>query len=85
MTAEKVLKITKKEIKVINDLIETINVFMDEETASTESFENILRDIVEGIYYEQSVTDEYKIKIITGEEDSLCKIDIPEILGILES
>ena len=69
MTAEKVLKITKKEIKVINDLIETINVFMDEETASTESFENILRDIVEGIYYEQSVTDEYKIKIITGEED----------------
>lgn len=69
MTAEKVLKITKKEIKVINDLIETINVFMDEETASTESFENILRDIVEGIYYEQSVTDEYKIKIITEEED----------------
>lgn len=69
MTAEKVLKITKKEIEVINDLIETINVFMDEETASTESFENILRDIVEGIYYEQSVTDEYKIKIITEKED----------------
>lgn len=69
MTAEKVLRITKKEEEVINDLIETINVFMDEETTSTESFENILRDIVEGIYYEQSVTDEYQIKIITEEEE----------------
>ena len=70
MTGEKVLRITKEEKTVINDLIETINFFMDEETASTESFESILRDIVEGIYYEQSVTDEYGIKIITeGEEN----------------
>lgn len=68
MTAEKVLRMTKKEKQVINDLYMAVNDLVDEE-ASTASFANILNDIVECIYYSQSVTDEYKIKIITEEEE----------------
>ena len=69
MTAEKVLRITKKEKEVINDLYEAVMSLVDdtESTASTEFFESVLRDIVEGIYYNQSTTDEHEIRIITEE------------------
>ena len=63
MTAEKVIRITKKEEEVINSLFEAVNNLIDE-NAPTELFECVLRDIVEGIYYEQSVTGEYGIKIL---------------------
>jgi len=63
MTAEKVLRITKKEEEVINDLYNAVCDFIDE-TPSEESFESVLKDIVEGLYNEQSVTDEYKIRIL---------------------
>jgi hypothetical protein len=68
MTAEKILKMTKKEKQVINDLYMMIlDAFVDEE-ASTESFASILYNIAECIYYNQSVTDD-GIKIITEEEN----------------
>lgn len=67
MTAEKVLKITKKEKQVINDLYMTLDAFVDEE-ASTQSIASSLYNVVECIYYNQSVTDD-GIKIITEEEE----------------
>lgn len=66
MTAEKVLKITGKEVEVINSLYEAVCDFVDEE-GSEELFESVLKDIVEGIYYEQSGTDKFGIKILTEE------------------
>lgn len=64
MTAEKILRITKEEIEVINSLFEIVSDFVNEIECS-ESFESVLTDIVGSIYYNQSVTDEYRIKIIT--------------------
>jgi len=61
MTAERVLKITGKEKEVIDSLYEAVWDFVNDE----EFFESVLRDIVEGLYNEKSVTDEYKIRIIT--------------------
>ena len=66
MTAEKVLRITSKEMEVINSLYEAVCAFVDEE-GSEELFESVLKDIVEGIYYEQSDTDNYGIKILKEE------------------
>lgn len=68
MTTEKVIRITKEEETVINSLYEAAMNFVDE-SESVESFESVLRDIVEGIYYNQSTTDEHEIRIITKEED----------------
>ena len=68
MTAEKVLRITYKEMEVIDSLFEAVNDFVDK-TESAEDFESVLRDVVEGIYNEQSVTDEYGIKILKKEEE----------------
>lgn len=68
MTAEKVLRITKEEMEVINNLYTAVNDFVDV-TESAEEFANTLKDIVESIYYNQSVTDEYRIKILKEEED----------------
>lgn len=66
MTAEKVLRITSKEMEVINSLYEAVCAFVDEE-GSEELFESVLKDIVEGIYYEQSDTDNFGIKILKEE------------------
>jgi len=69
MTAEKVLRITKEEKEVIKSLYVAAADFVYEE-ASAEVFASTLNDIVECIYYNQSVTDEYDIAIITeGEEN----------------
>lgn len=68
MTAEKVIRITKEEETVINSLFEAVNDFVDEEE-SVESFESVLRDIVEGIYYNRSTTDEHEIRILNEEEN----------------
>ncbi|MBR6298127.1 MAG: hypothetical protein IKR34_02665 [Candidatus Gastranaerophilales bacterium] len=66
MTAEKVLKITSKETEVINSLYEAVCAFVEEE-GSEELFESVLKDIVDGIYYEQSDTDNFGIKILKEE------------------
>jgi len=63
MTAERVLKITGKEKEVIESLYDAVCDFTGE-TASEEFFDSVLRDIVEGLYNEQSVTNEYKIRIL---------------------
>lgn len=63
MTAERVLRITKEEKEVINDLYEAVCDFVND-TESAESFASVLKDIVEGVYYNQSVTDEYEITIL---------------------
>lgn len=68
MTATKVIRITKKEKETISDLYEAACAFGDEAT-SAEVLASTLRDIVEGIYYNQLVTDEYDITIITEEEE----------------
>ena len=68
MTAEKVLRITEKEKVVISDLFGEVCSFVGE-TRSAEKFADILKDIIECIYYDQSVTDEYEIKIITEKGD----------------
>lgn len=68
MTAEKVLRITGKEKEVIDSLCEAVYDFVDK-SESVESFESVLRDIVKGLYNEQSVTDVYKIKILKEGEN----------------